>query len=123
MVLADLKIENAAVEDERRVVEADLGPYLSVLLGTADRDVPRYFILVVALLLDPAAVLLLLAAASASRCLDAHPNHSPWNWRLALGAWFGCETRFTGNTIVERRRLSFAMEIPPAQHTATRLGL
>jgi hypothetical protein len=47
--LAGLKIEKAAVESERRTVEAD-------------QDVLRYFILVVALLLDPAAVSLLLAA-------------------------------------------------------------
>jgi hypothetical protein len=62
--LADQKIEKAAVEAVRRTVEADLGPvrYLAALLGAGDRDVLRYFILVVALLLDPAAVLLLLAA-------------------------------------------------------------
>jgi hypothetical protein len=63
-VLANLKIEKAAVEGERRKVEADLGPvrYLATLLGAGDQDVLRWFILVVALLLDPAAVLLLLAA-------------------------------------------------------------
>jgi hypothetical protein len=62
--LADLKIEKAAVEGERRTVEADLGPlrYLATLLGQADEVVLRWFILVVALLLDPAVVLLLLAA-------------------------------------------------------------
>jgi hypothetical protein len=62
--LADLKIEKAAVEGQRRKVEADLGPvkYLATMLGAKDDDVLRYFILVVALLLDPAAVLLLLAA-------------------------------------------------------------
>ena len=56
--LADLKVEKAAVEGERRKVEADLGPvkYLATLLGRADEDVLRWFILVVALLLDPAAV-------------------------------------------------------------------
>jgi hypothetical protein len=43
---------------------------------------------------------------------DIHP--SARNLRLALGDWFGRETRFTGNTIVEHRRLSFAMEIPSA---------
>ena len=64
--LADLKVEKAAVEGERRTVEADLGPvrYLAALLGQADEAVLQYFILVVALLLDPAAVLLLLAASS-----------------------------------------------------------
>ena len=68
-ILADLKIEKAAVESERRVVEADLGPlrYLATLLSAGDQDVLRWFILVVALLLDPAAVLLLLAAASGRR--------------------------------------------------------
>ena len=62
--LADLKIEKAAVEGERRAVDADLGPvkYLAMLIGATDEDVLRYFILAVALLLDPAAVLLLLAA-------------------------------------------------------------
>jgi hypothetical protein len=59
-----LKIEKAAVDGERRTVEADLGPvkYLAALLGQADEVVLRWFILVVELLLDPAAVLLLLAA-------------------------------------------------------------
>jgi hypothetical protein len=67
--LATLQVEKAAVDGERRKVEADLGPvrYLATLLGAGDQDVLRYFILVVALLLDPAAVLLLLAAASAGR--------------------------------------------------------
>ncbi len=61
---ADPKVEKAAVEGERRTVEADLGPvrYLATLLGASDEAVLRYFILVVSLLLDPAAVLLLLAA-------------------------------------------------------------
>jgi hypothetical protein len=62
-VLADLKIEEAAVESERRTVEADLGPaqHLATQLGQADEMVLRWFILIVALLLDPAAVLLFLA--------------------------------------------------------------
>ena len=62
--LADLQIEKAKIDGERRKVEADLGPvrYLASLLGAGDQDVLRWFILVVALLLDPAAVLLLLAA-------------------------------------------------------------
>src|SRR5258705_9826006 len=68
-LLADLKIERAAVEGEPRSVETDLGPvkYLAILLGAADQDVLRLFILVVSLLLDPAAVLSLLAA-SGPRC-------------------------------------------------------
>jgi hypothetical protein len=63
-MLASLQVEKAAVDGERRKVEADLGPvkYLATLLGAGDQDVLRWFILVVALLLDPAAVLLLLAA-------------------------------------------------------------
>src|SRR5262249_22575767 len=67
--LADLKIEKAAVEGERRMVEADLGPvkYLAALLGAEDDAVMRWFILAVALLLDPAAVLLLLAATRRAR--------------------------------------------------------
>jgi hypothetical protein len=42
--LADLKIEKAAVESERRTVEADLGPvrYLAALRCQADEAVPRY---------------------------------------------------------------------------------
>ena len=62
--LAGLQVEKAAVEGERRKVEADLGPikYLATLLGAGDQDVLRWFILVVACLLDPAAILLLLAA-------------------------------------------------------------
>jgi hypothetical protein len=63
-VLADLKIEKAKIEGDRKVAEADLGPvrYLATLIGAGDQDVLRWFILVIALLLDPAAVLLLLAA-------------------------------------------------------------
>jgi hypothetical protein len=62
--LADLKIEKARIEGQRKVADADLGPlrYLATLIGAGDQDVLRWFILVVALLLDPAAVLLLLAA-------------------------------------------------------------
>jgi hypothetical protein len=67
--LASLKVEKAAVDGERRAVEADLGPvrYLATLLGSTDEAAMRYFILVVALLLDPAAVLLLLAATHRGR--------------------------------------------------------
>jgi hypothetical protein len=62
--LATLQVEKAAVDGERRKVEADLGPvrYLAILLGAGDQDVLRWFILVISLLLDPAAVLLLSAA-------------------------------------------------------------
>jgi hypothetical protein len=64
--LAELKVERARIEGERRIVEADLGPvrYLAALIGAEDETVMRWFILTVALLLDPAAVLLLLAAAT-----------------------------------------------------------
>jgi hypothetical protein len=67
--LADLKIEKAAVEGERRVVVADLGPirYLATLIGADNETVLRWLILVVALLLDPAAVLLLMAAMAPRR--------------------------------------------------------
>jgi hypothetical protein len=66
--LAELKIEKAAVDGERRTLEADLGPVksLAILINADDEAVLRYFILAVALLLDPAAVLLLLAATRAS---------------------------------------------------------
>jgi hypothetical protein len=62
--LAGLQVEKAAVEGERKKVEADIGPvrYLAILLGAGDQDMLRYFILAVSILLDPAAVLLLLAA-------------------------------------------------------------
>jgi len=42
-VLADLKIEKAAVDGERRKVEADLGPvqYLATLIGQPDEVVLR----------------------------------------------------------------------------------
>jgi hypothetical protein len=39
---------------------------IPALLGANDHDVPRWFILVVAVLLDPAAVLLLLVASKRS---------------------------------------------------------
>ena len=67
--LADLRIEKAKVDAERKAVEADLGPvrYLATLLGSTDETTMRYFILVVALLLDPAAVLLPLAATHRAR--------------------------------------------------------
>jgi hypothetical protein len=63
--LADLNIEKASVEGERRTVDADLEAvrYLATLLGAGDQDVLRWFTLVMALLLDPAAVLLLLVSA------------------------------------------------------------
>jgi hypothetical protein len=65
--LADLKVEKAGIDGQRRVAEGDLGPvrYLATLIGAGDQDVLRWFILIVALLLDPSAVLLLLAASSA----------------------------------------------------------
>ena len=64
IALADLRIEKAKLDGERKAVEADLGPvrYLATLLGSTDEATMRYFILIVALLLDPAAVLLPLAA-------------------------------------------------------------
>src|SRR6266481_4810833 len=63
-VLAELKIEKAKVDGDKRVADADLGPvrYLAKMIGGDDQDVLRWFILVIAVLLDPAAVLLLLAA-------------------------------------------------------------
>jgi hypothetical protein len=63
--LATLQIEKAAVDGERRKVEADIGPvrYLATLIGADSESVLRWFILAIALLLDPAAVLLLLAAS------------------------------------------------------------
>ncbi len=62
--LAELTIEEAAVEGEGRTVEANLGPvrYLATLIGADNETVLRWFILVVALLLDPPAALLLFAA-------------------------------------------------------------
>jgi hypothetical protein len=64
--LGELQVQKAAVDGDRKAVEADLGPvrYLATLLGRTDEQTMRWFILVVALLLDPAAVLLLLAATA-----------------------------------------------------------
>ena len=64
--LADLRIEEAKVDGERKAVEADLGPvrYLATPIGSTDEQTMRWFILVVALLLDSADLLLLLAATS-----------------------------------------------------------
>jgi hypothetical protein len=61
---ADLKIEKAVVDSQRRTVEDDLGPvpYLATLLGAGEEDMLRWFILILAVLLDPTAVQLLLAA-------------------------------------------------------------
>jgi len=33
-----------------------------------------------------------------------HSNHSAWNSRPPLGGRLGCETRFSGDAIVEHRR-------------------
>jgi len=67
--IANLRIEKAKVDGERKAVVADLGPvrYLATLLGSTDEQTMRWFILVVALLLDPAAVPLLLAATQRRR--------------------------------------------------------
>jgi hypothetical protein len=67
--LAALQVEKAAIDGERKSVEADNGPvrYLAKLIGAKDTLVMRWFILAVALLLDPAAVVLLLAATAHSR--------------------------------------------------------
>ncbi len=92
--LATLQVERAAVDGERKKVEADLGPvrYLATLLGAGDQDVLRYFILVVALLLDPAAVLLLLAATRAARYdpspRQVHPSNRTGR-PAALGSAMG----------------------------------
>ena len=52
--IADLKVEKAKVDGERKAVEADLGPvrYLATLLGSTDEQTMQWFILVVTL--DPA---------------------------------------------------------------------
>jgi hypothetical protein len=45
--LADLKVEKAAVDGERRTVEGDLGPmrYLARCFGAGDQNVLRWFTL------------------------------------------------------------------------------
>jgi hypothetical protein len=67
--LADLQVAKAAVDGERKAVEADLGPvrYLATLIGSADEATERYLNLIVALPLDPAAVLLLLTVTHRGR--------------------------------------------------------
>jgi hypothetical protein len=69
-VLADLKVEKAAVEGERRKVEAEAAPirYVAELLGT-DTDSEkaiRWLIALMVLCCDPLAIAL-TAAASARR--------------------------------------------------------
>jgi hypothetical protein len=63
-ILAELKTERAAVDGQRKVVEAELGPvrFMAALIGVDSELAMRYFILAVSCLLDPAAVLLLLCA-------------------------------------------------------------
>jgi len=74
-----LQVEKAAIDGERKAVEADLGPvrYLSQLVGASDERVRRWFILAVALLLDPAAVVLLLAATARRTFVAVHCNEKP----------------------------------------------
>jgi hypothetical protein len=62
--LAALNVEKAKADGAQKIAEADLGPvkHLATLIGRADEDVLRWFILGVSLLLDPAGMLLLLAA-------------------------------------------------------------
>jgi hypothetical protein len=64
--LAKLQVEAAAVEGQKAVNAADLGPvlYLAEVLHVPAADMLRWFILLIALLLDPAAVLLLMAATT-----------------------------------------------------------
>jgi hypothetical protein len=73
-----LRVEKAAVEGERRTVEAHLGPvrYLATLLGASDEGVLCWFILAMALLLDPAAVLLVLAATRSDELQSRRPSES-----------------------------------------------
>jgi hypothetical protein len=60
-------VQKAAVDGERKAVEADPVRYLATLLGSTDVQTVRCVILIVVLLLDPAAVLLLLAATQTGR--------------------------------------------------------
>jgi len=67
-------VEKAAVDGERKAVEADLGPvrYLATLLGSTDEQTMQWFILVVTLLLYPAGVLLLLVATERRTFVPGH---------------------------------------------------
>jgi hypothetical protein len=62
--LAELRVDKAKIDGERKIADADLGPvrYLAMLLGADSETTLRWFVLIVAVLLDPSAVLLLLAA-------------------------------------------------------------
>jgi hypothetical protein len=117
-VLSDLQIEKASVDGERRKVEADLGPvkYLATLIGAADQDVLRIFILVVALLLDPAAVLLLLAAARRDqpppRCRPGS-YWNAWDWVRDRDHVVGCAVNEQARRGHRRCRL-FARHSTPA---------
>jgi hypothetical protein len=56
----NIHVETAAIEGQRKVAEADLGPvrYLATLLGADPETALQWFVLVLALLLDSVAVLL-----------------------------------------------------------------
>jgi hypothetical protein len=65
--LVDLRVRKAAIDGERKRVEAEVGPvrYLAQLVGGADADLEktvRLLILIIAAVFDPLAVLLLIAA-------------------------------------------------------------
>jgi hypothetical protein len=55
----------SAIEGQRKVAEADLGPvrYLATLPGADSETALRWFVLVMSRLLDPAAVMLLLGTS------------------------------------------------------------
>ena len=101
---ADLKIEKAAVEAERRIVEADLGPvrYVATLLGACYQDALRSFILTMALLRDPAGVLLLLGVASARR--TQHHCLRPASPSLAEAVLARCRSPRLAVALVRRGR-------------------
>jgi hypothetical protein len=69
--LVALQVESAALDGQRKLVAADLGPALDLatLLGVDPAAMTRAFILLVAMLLDPATVLLLMAATALRRSL------------------------------------------------------
>ncbi len=77
--LAALQVEQAGIEGQRKVAEADLGPvkYLATLVGAKDDDVLRDFFLVVAMLVDRGRGAAVLAARSARRTRTL-PTRNTW---------------------------------------------
>jgi hypothetical protein len=80
--LAEIKIEKAKIDGDRKVAEADLGPvrYLATLIGAGDQEVLRLFILVIAVLLGSCGG---FVAVGRDPAVISAPCHLP-----ASGGWY-----------------------------------